>query len=124
MNIETSQATVVSWIYVLIAVGVALTANAISAKWAGQSNWVNPWLWPMLMISPIVFVTFGITAARIGLTLGSANIDSLLTIATIMFGLIAFREWKMLSAHQYAGVVFIIVGIVLTQFARVTPGST
>lgn len=109
--------------YVILAVAVAATTNAVSAKWGEQvsTTWNTPWLWLMLALSPFVFITFGLASGRMGLALGSANVDSLLTVVTIMIGLIVFREWRALSMYQYIGVGLIIVGIVFTQIPRSTP---
>lgn len=120
LKLDIPQALVVSWIYIIVTVGVALAANALAAKWGteAQSNWLNPWLWPMLAISPLVFITFGLTASRTGLALGAANVDSMLTVVTVIFGLIVLREWKMLSLAQYGGLLFVLVGIALLQFEK------
>lgn len=119
MNAQAFQGTS-SWVYVGLAVAVAVAANAISTKWAmqwgGHGSVMNMWFIPMLLISPLVFVTFGWAASRLGLAVGSATIDSLLTVATVVFGLIFFQEWRILSVQQYAGLALVLAGIALARF--------
>lgn len=110
--------TLISWVYVILSLSAALAANTVSAKWAGEATLLNRYLPIMLVLSPLVFITFGLTTARTGLALGSASVDSLLTITTIVVGLIFFREWKTLSVTQLMGIAAIVVGIVLTQLPK------
>lgn len=106
------------WIYVITAVIVALTANSISTLWAGKENWLNVWLLLLVIISPFVFITFGLVTNKIGLAASSGTIDSLLTITSILVGLIVFREWATVSSYQYYGMGLAIVGIILMQIGR------
>lgn len=106
------------WIYIIIAVLVALGANSISAVWASKASKFNLWLIALLIISPLVFITFGLVTEKLGLALTSGTIDSLLTISTILVGLIFFNEWKMLSLYQYIGTFFAILGIIMIQFGN------
>lgn len=112
-----------SWAFIITAVAIALAANTVSTKWAQTPHLINQWLVPMLVISPFVFITFGLTAARIGLAEGSAIIDSLLTVSTIMVGLIFFREWSTMSVPNYAGILLVIIGIVLMRWHPPLPSA-
>ena len=104
------------WIYIFITVGIALTANIISAIWAKQENkFKTRWFLYLLIISPLVFITFGLIVNRLGLAVGSATSDSLLTICTIFSGLIFFREFQKLSNYQFFGIFITICGIVLIK---------
>lgn len=104
------------WPYILGAVLVALAANSLSAVWAGNENKFTPWLLAVVLIAPFVFLAFGLVASRIGLAMGSAMVDSLLTISTILTGLFLFHERSSLSLYQYFGMAFAVMGIVLMQF--------
>lgn len=95
---------------------IALVANSISAIWASGESKLSLWLIALILISPLVFITFGLTTERIGVTVSSGTIDALLTIGTIAVGLIAFKEWDTLTAYQYAGIILTIVGIILLNF--------
>ena len=106
------------WALIVGNIALALTANAVATIWAGQGgrNWAL--LAVLVVISPVIFVTFGIVSARVGLAVGSAVIDSALTIASILLGLILFDGWRDVSAVQYGGIGLAVAGIVLMQFGK------
>ena len=104
------------WIYIIVAVAVALLANSISAIWAQSENKFSIWLIPVLVISPFVFITFGLTTSRLGVAVSSGTVDSLLTISTIAVGLVIFQEWNRLSGLQYLGLLLALSGIFLMVF--------
>lgn len=106
------------WFYIITAVTVALTANSISAIWASKDSKLNPWFLLLLIVSPFVFITFGLTTSKLGLAVSSGTIDSLLTISTMLVGLFLFSEWHSLSLYQYTGIGFAIIGIILMQFHK------
>jgi multidrug transporter EmrE-like cation transporter len=105
-----------SWALILLAVGIALAANTVSTKWATTPQLFNQWLAPMLALSPLVFITFGLAASRAGLANASATIDSLLTVSTILVGLIFFKEWGQMSLPKAAGILLVVIGIVLMRY--------
>lgn len=104
------------WILVLIAVMIALLANSVSAVWAKSDERFSWWLIALVMISPLVFVSFGLTSSRLGVAVSSGVIDSLLTISTIAVGLILFQEWNRLSSFQYVGLLFALTGVFLMLY--------
>jgi len=104
------------WISIAVAVAVAALANSVSAMWASGPNKVSIWLAAMLILSPLVFVTFGMVAARTGLAVASGTVDTLLTGVTMVIGLIFFREWTKTSVLQYLGMGFTLIGICLMVF--------
>lgn len=105
----------VIWFYVIGAVAVAVLANYIATMWASAEH--KPlWFLALLVISPLVFITFGLTTSKVGVTIASGTIDSLLTMSTIVLGLFIFQEWSKLSVFQYAGIVFALCGIFLMVF--------
>jgi hypothetical protein len=105
-----------TWLYIVAAVAVASLTNSVSAVWAGGENRFSIWLPVMVLLSPIVFVTFGLVAARTGLAIAAGTVDALLIIVTIVIGLIFFREWTKTSALQYLGIGFSLIGICLMLF--------
>jgi len=108
------------WLYVISAVTVAVTANSISAIWASKEDkFTSIWFLLLIIISPLVFITFGLVTSKLGLSISSATIDSLLTVATILVGLFIFREWNNVSLYQYIGIFLTVSGIVLMQFHKV-----
>lgn len=107
------------WIYILTAVSLALSANYVSAIWASKDNkWTSPWLLAVVLISPFVFITFGLVVSKLGVTVSSGTIDSLLTISTILLGLFVFHELTTFSVYQFTGIVFAVCGIFLLQFSK------
>lgn len=109
------------WLYIISAVIVAVTANSISAIWASKEDkFSSLWFLLVIIISPLVFITFGLVTAKIGLSVSSATIDSLLTVATILVGLFIFHEWSSISLYQYIGISLTILGIILMQFNKVS----
>lgn len=101
----------------MIAVVVAVSANSISAIWAKQDNKLSIWLVAVIVISPLVFITYGLVTSRIGVALASSVIDSLLIVGTIMVGLLLFKEWDKISSLQYAGMALALLGISLILFS-------
>lgn len=104
-------------LYVLLAVGVAVFANYLAALW-GDSGKTFSWLLvAVILISPLVFVTFGLVTARLGVAVGSGTIDSLLTVGTVAVGLLVFGEWAKLSPREYVGLGLIVVGLLVMHLA-------
>jgi len=104
------------WLNVAIAVAIAFTANYTASMWASSESNKPLWFILMLMISPFVFITFGLTTAKLGVAVSSGTIDSLLTITTVMMGLVLFQEWNKISTIQSCGLVFALCGIFLMVF--------
>lgn len=104
-------------LYIIIAVGVALLANSISAVWAKQDSRYSLWLVAVILISPLVFITYGLVTSRVGLSIAAGTVDSLLTISTIAVGLFVFHEWDKLIGLQYLGIVLAMAGIFLMVFS-------
>lgn len=110
---------IATWLYIIGAVVIALAANSISAIWASKNNkFFSPWLIVVILISPLVFITFGLVTSKIGLSSTSATVDALLTISTILVGLFLFNEWESLSWYQLLGVALSFVGIILMQLHK------
>ncbi len=107
---------IINWLYVLVALGIAVTANYIGATWAAKENWLTWWLLLICLVSPFVFITFGLVTARVGVAIGSGTLDALLTISTVIMGLIIFHEWDKISLYQSIGLGFVVLGIILLQF--------
>lgn len=102
-----------SWPLIAAAVAIGVVANAVSAAWARGEDRYSVWFFAMLLVSPLVFISFGLVASKIGLAMGSGVIDSLLTLSTIFLGLIVYQEWRSLSPLQYLGMVLALAGVFL-----------
>jgi multidrug transporter EmrE-like cation transporter len=106
------------WGYVIVAVAIALFANYLAATWASKDGKFFSLLFlAVLLVSPFVFITFGMVTAKVGVAVGSGTIDAMLTVSTIMLGLFVFKEWGTLSLYQYLGLGSVLIGIVLLQFS-------
>src|SRR5688572_11891283 len=106
------------WFYIIGAVLVALAANSTSAVWASKESKINIWLLVLMILSPIVFITFGLVTSKLGLAVTSGTVDALLTISTILVGLFIFKEWGTLSMYQFLGLGMAFLGIILMQFGK------
>ena len=101
-----------TWIYIFIAVAIALLANTVATIWSQSEQKFSLWLLLLMLLSPVVFITFGLVTAKVGLVISSGTIDSLLTITTVLLALFAFGEWQTTSIMQYLGIAFTITGII------------
>lgn len=109
----------ITWFYIIVAVLVAVSANSVSAIWASKENrFTSPWFLLLLLISPLVFITFGLVTSRLGLAVTSATVDILLTVTTILVGLFFFREVGNLSWYQFLGMAFALTGMILMQLHK------
>ena len=106
-----------NFLYFIIAVVVAVSANSISAIWAKQDNKFSIWLLAVILISPLVFITYGLVTSRIGIALASSSIDSSMIIGSILVGLFIFGEWNKISSLQYLGMSLAIAGTILILFS-------
>lgn len=105
-----------AWPYIAGAVAVAVLANSLSLLWARGESRYSVWFFAMVAVSPFVFISFGLVGSRMGLAVGSAVLDSLLTLGTIAVGLVFFQEWRSVSAAQFAGMALALAGIFLMLF--------
>ncbi|MBI4093862.1 hypothetical protein HY417_02765 [Candidatus Kaiserbacteria bacterium] len=106
-----------AWLFVLVALAVAVLGNYIGATWASKDDKMSLWLLALFIVSPLVFITFGLVTTRFGVAVGSGTLDALLTISTVALGLFVFHEWDTLSVYQYVGLFLVVAGIILMQFA-------
>lgn len=104
-------------LYVFVAVSVALFANYLAALWGSSNNFWSFLLLAVVLVSPFVFITFGIVTSRIGVAIGSGTIDSLLTVSTMLVGLLIFGEWNKLSSLQYVGLMLVLIGLIIIQLS-------
>ena len=104
-------------LYILIAVVVAVSANSISAIWAKQDSKFSIWLWAVILVSPLVFITYGLVTSRIGMALASSVIDSLMIVGSIAVGLFLFGETNKILGLQYLGMGLAVLGVLLIIFS-------
>lgn len=108
--------TILWWLAVVGAVALAALADSVSALWARGDNKLSVYLVLILLLGPMVFVSFGLVTTRVGLAMTSGVVNSLLVLTSISIGLFAFGEWSKVSTLQYVGMALAVVGIVLMLF--------
>lgn len=101
---------------IFFAVILALCANILATLWAKQDNKFSLLFGLLIIISPLVFITFGLVTSKIGLAVTSGSVDALLTISTIAVGLFVFKERNNISGLQYLGILLALIGIALMLF--------
>src|SRR5262249_27706153 len=106
-----------TWGYMAAAVALAALGNYISSIWAADANKMSWTFAALLVVSPLVFITFGLVSRRLGLAIAAGTVDALITVSTVLIGLIFLKEWQRVSLVQYIGLGFAVVGIVLMVFA-------
>jgi len=104
------------WLYVLGALAIAVLGNSVSTIWAKEPDKYSWWLLAVILISPFVYISFGLVTSKLGLSIASGAVDSLLTVTTIAIGLIFFQEWSKVSALQYIGMLLALCGVFLMLF--------
>jgi multidrug transporter EmrE-like cation transporter len=104
------------WLYIIGALAIAVLGNTVSTVWAKEADKFNLWLLAVIIISPFVYISFGLVTSKMGLTIASGVIDSLLTVSTIAVGLIFFQEWSKISVVQYVGMAFALSGMFMMLF--------
>ena len=105
------------WAYTIGAVAIALLGNYLAATWEKQDEKFSLLFLGVILVSPLVFISFGLVTSRIGVAVGSGTIDALLTVTTVIMGLTFFHEWNKISSLQFLGLLFVMVGIMLLQFS-------
>jgi hypothetical protein len=100
-----------NWGAIILAVSVAAITNSVAALWAQN---MNSFYFPLLLVlSPLVFITFGIVTISKGLSITSGVIDTLLVVTTVLIGLFFFGEWKKVTTIQVVGMSLACSGIFL-----------
>lgn len=104
------------WFAIIGAVAIASLTDSVSALWARQPSKFSIYLLYLLILSPCVFIAFGLVTTKVGLAITSGVVNSLLVLSTILVGLFIFGEWSKISMLQYAGMALALCGIVLMLF--------
>ena len=104
------------WLYILGALAIAVLGNSVSTIWAKGDDKFSLWFFAVILISPLVYLSFGLVTSKVGLSIASGVVDSLLTVTTIAIGLIFFQEWSKVSVIQYIGMTLAVAGIFLMLF--------
>jgi multidrug transporter EmrE-like cation transporter len=75
-----------------------------------------------IVLSPLVFLSFGYVGRHFGLAVASSLTNTLIVAGPILVGLILRQEIRRLSLFQMIGMTFLIAGITLLACFR-TPAD-
>ena len=107
--------------YIFVTITVSVLGNYVAAIWAAQPDRIYTlWLPALLIVSPLVFITYGITLSRLGVSIGSATIDSLPTLGTVFVGLFIFKEYNVVTEMQMLGIFSLLCGMLLMLIKKET----
>ncbi len=106
-----------NFLYIIVAVVVAVLANSVSAIWARQDSRFSIWFLLVILISPIVFITYGLATSRVGMAIASSLVDSLLIVGSVAVGLFFFKESDKILVPQYIGMILTFFGVLLVLFS-------
>ena len=102
-----------SWFSIAAAVALASLSDSVSALWAQGENKFSIYFFLLLLLGPLMFISFGLVTSKVGLAIASGVVNSLIVVTSILVGLFFFGEWSKISPSQYVGMVLAIVGTVL-----------
>ena len=108
--------TILWWLAIVAAVGIATLADSVSALWAREPTKLSPFFFLILLLGPLVFFSFGLVTTKVGLAITSGVVNSLLVLSSISIGLFFFGEWSKISLLQFIGMFLALMGIVLMLF--------
>lgn len=107
---------IIWWLQIFGTVAVAALADSVSTLWAKGEDKFSIYLFYIFFLGPLVFISFGLVTAKVGLAITSGLVNSLLVVTSILIGLFLFNEWNKISIIQYIGLVSALIGIVLMLF--------
>lgn len=102
----------VLWIF--FAAALFTVCDTLSTVWAKNSRWDIAFA--VLVLSPLAYLFFGWTGARIGLANTSVLINAMIVVLTLLIGLVGMQEWKTTTPTQYVGLVLGVIAILLIGF--------
>ena len=71
-----------------------------------------------ILLSPLVFLSFGYVGRHFGLALASSLTNTLIVVGPILVGLVLRQEIRRLSLPQMIGMTLLVTGITLLAFFR------
>lgn len=106
------------WIWAIIVINVLLstTADTVSTVMWERRSW--QYLTLMIIISPLVYGTFGYVASFFGLSIAAAIINSLVVVGPVIVGLCFRYEWRVMPWQEYVGMMLVLIGITLIVFYK------
>jgi multidrug transporter EmrE-like cation transporter len=75
-------------------------------------------LFGTILLSPLVFLSFGYVGRHFGLAIASSLTNTLIVAGPILVGLIFRQEIRRLSLYQMIGMILLVAGITLLACFR------
>lgn len=102
-----------TWLLIIASTILFSVADTLSAMWARtQSNAMSVfYLCAVAFFGTGAYLYFGLATKNIGVANGSAAINAMVAVLTVSIGIMFFKD--PMSARQYAGVAFALIGIFL-----------
>jgi len=107
------------WTAVLVCTLLSTLTDTLGTIWWERKQ--TSLLIATILLSPLVFLTFGYIGSHFGLARASSLTNTLIVAGPILVGLTFRHELRQLALPQIFGMGFILVGITLLAVFRPTP---
>jgi len=99
------------WSAVVLCAALSTIADTLGTVWwEKKENWQ---LAAILLLAPVVFLSFGYVGSHFGLAKASSLTNTLIVIGPILVGILFRGELRQLSGIEIFGMALAVLGIVL-----------
>ena len=107
------------WTAVLVCTLLSTLTDTLGTIWWERKQ--TSILIATILLSPLVFLSFGYIGSHFGLARASSLTNTLIVAGPILIGITFRHELRQLALPQMIGMGFILVGITLLAVFRPTP---
>ena len=107
------------WTAVLVCTLLSTLTDTLGTIWWERKQ--TSILIATILLSPLVFLSFGYIGSHFGLARASSLTNTLIVAGPILIGITFRHELRQLALPQIIGMGFILVGITLLAVFRPTP---
>ena len=107
------------WTAVLVCTLLSTLTDTLGTIWWERKQ--TSVLIATILLSPLVFLSFGYIGSHFGLARASSLTNTLIVAGPILIGITFRHELRQLALPQIIGMGFILVGITLLAVFRPTP---
>ena len=107
------------WTAVLVCTLLSTLTDTLGTLWWERKQ--KTLLIATILLSPLVFLSFGYIGSHFGLARASSLTNTLLVAGPILIGITFRHELRQLTLPQVFGMGFILIGITLLAVFRPTP---
>ena len=107
------------WIAVLVCTLLSTLTDTLGTIWWERKQ--TSVLIATILLSPLVFLSFGYIGSHFGLARASSLTNTLIVAGPILIGITFRHELRQLTLPQVFGMGFILIGITLLAVFRPTP---